>query len=339
MNAEAVAEIRERFEEALKACTDAAAVESLRVRYLGRKGILKGLFRELGKVPAGERKKLGRALNELRDRIESLLKERADRLGTDGARREEPFDVTLPGIPVEIGNEHPIYRTMDEICSVFERLGFEVVYGPEIETEYNNFEALNIAKDHPSRDPWDSYYVDDRFLLRSHTSPVQIRTMKKRRPPLRIVAPGKVFRPDTVDASHLPQFHQVEGLVVDEAVTFAHLKGTLDLWAKATYGPGVRTRFRPSFFPFTEPSAEVEVSCMLCDGREECPACKQTGWIEILGAGMVHPKVLENCGIDPERFTGFAFGMGVERIAMLKYGVRDIRLFLENRISFLKQFP
>jgi len=223
------------------------------------------------------------------------------------------------------------------MVEVFARLGFDVAYGPEIEHERNNFEALNIPLDHPSRDAFDTLYLERPWLLRSHTSPVQIRTMMREKPPIRIVAPGKVFRPDKADASHLPMFHQVEGLMIGEDVTFAHLKGMLLLFAEAMFGAGTKVRFRPSFFPFTEPSAEVDISCILC-GAKGCPACKGSGWMEILGSGMVHPKVLQNCNIDPEKYTGFAFGMGVERIAMLRHGVTDIRYFLENHFRFLDQF-
>jgi phenylalanyl-tRNA synthetase alpha chain len=325
------------FEKALGGCADGAAVEKLRVAYLGRKGLLREAFAGMSGMDPESRKELGRRLNELRARIESALEHKGKATSAERPGPGDSFDATLPGVMPPVGTRHPIYQTMESICETFERMGFDVAYGPEIETEYHNFEALNIAKNHPSRDPWDSFYIDGQYLLRSHTSPVQIRTMLKRKPPLRIIAPGKVFRPDTVDASHLPQFHQVEGLVVEEGITFAHLKSVLDMWAKATYGKEVSTRFRPSYFPFTEPSAEMEISCSVCKAAG-CAACKFTGWLEILGAGMVHPKVLENCGIDAERWTGFAFGMGVERIAMMRYGVRDIRLFVENRASFLDQF-
>ncbi|HVR86593.1 MAG TPA: phenylalanine--tRNA ligase subunit alpha, partial [Planctomycetota bacterium] len=246
-------------------------------------------------------------------------------------------DLSLPGRAPELGRRHPIYKTWDEICRVFMKLGFDVVYGPEIETEEHNFEALNIPLDHPARDGFDTFYIDPPYLVRSHTSPVQIRTMKERKPPIRVIAPGKVFRPDKPDAGHSPMFHQIEGLIVGPGITFAHLKGVLDLFAKSMWGGRTNIRFRPSYFPFTEPSAEVDVSCFIC-GAKGCPVCKGSGWVEILGSGMVHPKVLAGCGIDAERNTGFAFGMGVERITMLKYGVPDIRRFYENHFAFLRQF-
>lgn len=327
----------EGFESALREARDPASLEKLRVRYLGRKGLVREAFAGMAGMDPESRKELGRRLNELRERIEAALDRRVREAAEKRPAASDSFDATIPGVVPAVGTRHPIYQTMESVCDTFERMGFDIAYGPEIETEYHNFEALNIAKNHPSRDPWDSFYIGGEYLLRSHTSPVQIRTMLKRRPPLRIIAPGKVFRPDTVDASHLPQFHQVEGLVVEEGITFAHLKSVLDMWAKATFGREVRTRFRPSFFPFTEPSAEMEISCAVCSAQG-CAACKFTGWLEILGSGMVHPKVLENCGIDAERWTGFAFGMGVERIAMMRFGVRDIRLFVENRASFLLQF-
>jgi len=335
--AEAIEGIWGEFEKALDRCGDAASVENLRAGYLGRRGVLREAFAGMSGMDPESRREMGQRLNELRSRIEGALDQRERTAAPTRPATTDLFDATLPGIGPSVGTRHPIYRTMEGICEIFERMGFDIAYGPEIETEYHNFEALNIAKNHPSRDPWDSFYIDSQHLLRSHTSPVQIRTMLKRKPPLRVIAPGKVFRPDDIDASHLPQFHQVEGLVIEDGITFSHLKSVLDMWAKAMYGREIKTRFRPSFFPFTEPSAEMEISCVVC-GAKGCPACKFTGWIEILGAGMVHPKVLENCSIDPERWTGFAFGMGVERIAMMRYGVRDIRLFVENRISFLDQF-
>jgi len=326
-----IAELRAAFEE------DAARLspDRLRARYVGRQGRVRDLFGLLRSLPPEEKGSAGRKLNDLKAELEERLR---------GLQEDRPAlpavgktDLTLPGRAPEPGRRHPIYRTWDEIVGVFTRLGFDVVYGPEIETEQNNFEALNIPLEHPSRDAFDTFYLERPHLLRSHTSPVQIRTMRERRPPIRVIAPGKVFRPDTPDASHSPQFHQVEGLMVGPGVTFAQLKGVLDLFVKAMWGPEIRTRFRPSFFPFTEPSAEVDVSCFIC-GAKGCPACKQSGWMEILGSGMVHPKVLENCGIDPEENTGFAFGMGIERICMLKYGIPDIRLFTENRFAFLRQF-
>ncbi len=324
-----ISEIRRQFE-----ADGGIPPEKLRAKYLGRDGAVRELFGLLGKVPPDEKASAGKRLNELKSELERLI---------DGLPSAVPVapgpvvDLSLPGRAPEPGRRHPVYRTWDEIVRLFQRLGFEVVYGPEIETEYHNFEALNIPLEHPSRDAFDTFYVRKPYLLRSHTSPVQIRTMKERTPPIRVIAPGKVFRPDKPDAGHSPMFHQVEGLMIGEDVTFAKLKGVLELFAMSMWGADTKIRFRPSFFPFTEPSAEVDVSCFIC-GAKGCPACKGSGWMEILGSGMVHPKVLENCGIDSERFTGFAFGMGVERIAMLKYGIPDIRLFYENHLAFLRQF-
>ncbi|MBI2900772.1 MAG: phenylalanine--tRNA ligase subunit alpha [Planctomycetes bacterium] len=307
--------------------------ERLRSKYVGREGMVRELFGIVARLPADQKAAAGRRVNEFKAEIEARLNGAAPAPVAAGPA----VDKTLPGRAPEPGRRHPVYRTWEEIVRLFQRLGFDVVYGPEIETEYHNFEALNIPLEHPSRDAFDTFYVRKPYLLRSHTSPVQIRTMKERKPPIRVIAPGKVFRPDKPDAGHSPMFHQVEGLMVGEGVTFAKLKGVLDLFAKSMWGPDTKIRFRPSFFPFTEPSAEVDVSCFIC-GAKGCPACKQSGWMEILGSGMVHPKVLENCGIDPEKNTGFAFGMGIERIAMLKYGIPDIRLFYENHFGFLRQF-
>jgi phenylalanyl-tRNA synthetase alpha chain len=326
-----IAELKAAFEK------DAAALplEQLKGRYVGRDGAVRELFDAMKKLPADQKKTAGQKLNALKGELEAKVEELAK--SKPAAAPKEAVDLTLPGRAPSLGRRHPIQQTWDEIVRVFTKLGFDVVYGPEIETEANNFEALNIPLDHPARDGFDTFYIEPPYLLRSHTSPVQIRTMKSRKPPIRVVAPGKVFRPDKPDAGHSPMFHQVEGLLVGPGVTFAQLKGVLDLFVKSMWGPKTTVRFRPSFFPFTEPSAEVDVSCFLC-GAKGCPVCKQSGWVEILGSGMVHPKVLENCGIDAEANTGFAFGMGVERIAMLKYGIPDIRLFYENHFAFLRQF-
>jgi phenylalanyl-tRNA synthetase alpha chain len=326
-----ISEVKEAFEK------DAAVLsrDQLRSRYVGREGKVRDLFGLLKGLPPDLKGPAGQKLNAFKAELERRVE--AMRAAPPAAAAGAAVDLTLPGRAPELGRRHPIYRTWDGIVRVFTKLGFDVVYGPEIETEANNFEALNIPLEHPSRDAFDTFYVERPYLLRSHTSPVQIRTMKERKPPIRVIAPGKVFRPDKPDASHSPQFHQVEGLMVGPGVTFAQLKGVLDLFVKAMWGPETRTRFRPSFFPFTEPSAEVDVSCFIC-GAKGCSACKQSGWMEILGSGMVHPKVLENCGIDPEANTGFAFGLGVERICMLKYGIPDIRRFTENHFAFLRQF-
>jgi len=325
-----IAEVKQAFEKDAKTLP----LDQLRSRYLGRDGKVRELFALLKELPADQKGPAGKMLNDFKEYLEKQCGELAP---TEVHRPVEAVDLTLPGRGREPGRRHPIHKVYDEIVRVFTKLGFDVVTGPEIETEANNFEALNIPLEHPSRDAFDTFYIERPYLLRSHTSPVQIRTMKARKPPIRVIAPGKVFRPDKPDAGHSPMFHQIEGLMVGPDVTFAKLKGVLDLFVKAMWGPGTRTRFRPSFFPFTEPSAEVDVSCFLC-GARGCPVCKQSGWVEILGSGMVHPKVLENCGIDAEENTGFAFGMGVERITMLKYGIPDIRRFYENHFAFLRQF-
>jgi len=331
-----IGEVQAAFDEAQRDCRGVSEVEGLRIRFLGRQGEVRELFSLLGALPAEQKKDAGLRLNELKKRFEDRLAELQERAGRP-ERQGPRVDATLPGIAPEPGRRHPLYRTWDDICRIFLKLGFDVEYGPEIEDEFHNFDALNIPRDHAARDAFDTFYIEGSLLLRSHTSPVQIRAMKARRPPIRIIAPGKVFRPDTPDAGHSPMFHQVEGLMVGEDVSFAHLKGVLDLFAKAMWGPRTGTRFRPSFFPFTEPSADVEVTCVIC-GAKGCPACKHSGWMEILGSGMVHPRVLENCGIDPERYTGFAFGMGIDRICMLRYRIPDIRLLFENHFSFLEQF-
>ncbi|RPH47490.1 MAG: phenylalanine--tRNA ligase subunit alpha [Planctomycetota bacterium] len=309
--------------------------EQLKTKYIGREGVVRDLFALLKTVPPAEKGAAGQALNALKADLERRVEELAK--SKVAVSSKAAIDLTLPGRAPELGRRHPIYKTWDEITRVFTKLGFDIVYGPEIETEEHNFEALNIPMDHPARDGFDTFYIEAPYLVRSHTSPVQIRTMKSRKPPIRVIAPGKVFRPDKPDAGHSPMFHQIEGLIVGPGITFAHLKGVLDLFAKSMWGEKTNIRFRPSFFPFTEPSAEVDVSCFIC-GAKGCPVCKGSGWVEILGSGMVHPKVLEKCGIDPEANTGFAFGMGVERITMLKYGIPDIRRFYENHFAFLRQF-
>jgi phenylalanyl-tRNA synthetase alpha chain len=325
-----IRELRDEFAQE----PGSALAEHLRTRYLGREGKIRDLFGLLQKLPPDQKGPAGKKLNDLKSELEERIRGRA----APTAQKSAPgVDLTMPGRAPELGHRHPITRTWDQIARVFTKLGFDVVYGPEIETEYYNFEALNIPPDHPARDGFDTFYIQPPYLVRSHTSPVQIRTMKERRPPIRVIAPGKVFRPDKPDAGHSPMFHQIEGLLVAPDVSFAQLKGVLSLFAQSMWGPAARTRFRPSFFPFTEPSAEVDVSCFLC-GQKGCSVCKGSGWVEILGSGMVHPRVLENCGIDSEANTGFAFGLGVERIAMLRYGIPDIRRFYENHFAFLRQF-
>lgn len=333
-----IAELRQQGLDLVGKAADADELEAARVKLLGRRGGLTELLRGMGSVPAEERPKLGRLVNEVRAEVEGLLKERGAELRAEAREKQlaaEALDVTLPGWAPLTGGRHPLTRTLDEIKSTFIGLGFTVVEGPEIETDYYNFEALNIPPDHPARDMQDTFFITDDLLLRTQTSPVQIRTMQSEEPPVRIVAPGKVYRVDA-DVTHSPMFHQVEGLYVDEGVTFAELKGTLALLARELLGQRP-VRFRPSYFPFTEPSAEMDIECIMCAG-DGCRVCSHEGWLEILGAGMVHPQVLQNVGYDPEKWTGFAFGMGVERIAMLKYGIDDIRLFFENDVRFLRQF-
>lgn len=327
------------------AAADSESIEKLRIKYLGRKGLITELFKKMGEVPAAEKGETGQLINSLKNSVTKALDEKAVVVSAAGGARKEKIDITLPGIAKELGTIHPISRTIKEICGIFISLGFKVVEGPEIENEHYNFEALNIPLEHPSRDAFDTFYLADKWLLRSHTSPVQARFMEKNKPPLAIVIPGKVYRPDATDASHSFMFHQVEGLAVSDAIKFSDLKGVLTTFAKMMFGENTRMRFRPSFFPFTEPSAEVDISCILC-GRQEtgdkkqgrCSLCGGKGWLEILGAGMVNPKVFKNVGYDPKKVTGFAFGMGVERIAILKYGVTDIRMFFENDIRVLRQF-
>ena len=333
-------EIIELVEAARREISEAAApeaLEALRVRYLGRKGALTQVLRGLKGLDPETRRLAGAQANRAKENLEAALAEALTALKEAAARAAVPaIDVTLPGRRSPLGRLHPLTRTMEEVCDIFLHLGFEAVTGPEVELDWYNFEALNIPPDHPARDMQDTFYFNDKVLLRTHTSPMQIRVMEKRRPPVRIIAPGKVYRRDS-DMTHSPMFHQVEGLLVDRGVTFADLKGVLTEFVHQMFGPEVSLRFRPSYFPFTEPSAEIDIACVICRG-EGCRVCKITGWLEVLGAGMVHPAVFEAVGYDPEEFTGFAFGLGVERIAMLKYGIDDIRLFFDNDLRFLKQF-
>lgn len=320
------------------AAADEGALEDLRVRYLGRRGSLTAILRGLGDLPPEARPVVGQRANAVKAAIEGALEAR--RLALRAAARvglaADRLDSTLPGRPPMLGGLHPLTATLEDILEIFASLGFAVAEGPEVELDYYNFEALNIPKDHPARDMQDTFYITDEALLRTHTSPVQVRVMEAQPPPVRVVVPGKVYRRDA-DVTHSPMFHQVEGLLVDEGVTFADLKGTLTAFVRLFFGEATRLRFRPSFFPFTEPSAEVDISCVICRGAG-CRVCSQGGWLEILGAGMVDPEVFRFVGYDSERFTGFAFGMGVERIAMLRYGIDDIRLFFENDLRFLEQF-
>ncbi len=311
----------------------------LKTKYLGRKGMLTGVLRLLGSAPPNERPRLGKRSNEIKEilsgRIEAALASLAAE-GGDEALRRERLDLTLPGRKTGRGRIHPVRQVSDEVCAIFTALGFAIVEGPEVELDYYNFEALNIPRNHPARDMQDTFYVEDDIVLRTHTSPVQVRIMEKQPPPVRIISPGRVYRPDS-DVTHTPMFHQIEGLMVDEGITFSHLKGVLAAFVREVFGGDTLVRFRPSFFPFTEPSAEVDIRCVMCAGQG-CRVCKQSGWLEILGSGMVDPEVFRSVGYDPEKVSGFAFGLGVERIAMLKFGISDIRLFFENDWRFLSQF-
>jgi phenylalanyl-tRNA synthetase alpha chain len=336
-----IEELEREAHAAIEASRSSSELEQLRVAYLGRNGKLTQILRSLGQIPAEQRKDVGFEANRAKARLEALFESNlAAVLETEREqqRQRDRLDLTLPGRRPPRGAVHPITRVHDEIVAIFGGLGFSVAEGPEIETDFYNFEALNIPKDHPARDMQDTFYLSEDTLLRTHTSPVQIRTMRAAggRTPVKIIVPGRVFRRDVPDASHSPVFHQVEGLAVDRGITMGDLKGTLELFAREMFGPKSRTRFRPSFFPFTEPSAEVDVLCFMCGGAG-CRACKD-GWLEIGGSGMVHPRVLRNGGYDPEEVTGWAFGMGIDRIAMLKYGVDDLRLFFENDLRFLRQF-
>ena len=337
---ERLKQILEESKKQLQEAVSVADAEDVRVKVLGKKGQLTEILRSMGKLAPEERKELGQAANQVRSEVEKMLEETFESL--KGKAREAKFkaekiDVTEPGKLYKLGTKHPVTITIEEISRVFKSMGFTLTEGPEVETVFNNFDALNAGPNHPARDWTDTFYVNDDVLLRTQTSPVQVRTLLNQKPPIRVFAPGRCFRCDTPDATHSPMFHQVEGLVVDEGITMADLKGVLDSFAKQMFGPEARTKFRPHHFPFTEPSAEVDVSCFKCGGKG-CKVCKGSGWIEILGCGMVHPNVLKVGGLDTEKYTGFAFGMGVERVAMLKYGVDDIRLFYENDMRFINQF-
>jgi phenylalanyl-tRNA synthetase alpha chain len=333
---EEIKTIEKEAQELLASAKSEEEVEKIRVSFLGKKGKLTQMIKEIPNFPPQQRPFIGRVLNELKSNLSEAIETRLSFLRSI-SRKGETIDVTLPGIRPQLGRKHPLTQVIDEIKNIFIGLGFEVVEGPEIETEYHNFIALNIPPEHPVRDEHDSFYITDDILLRTETSAVQIRVMESRKPPIRIIAPGRVFRRDQVDATHSHTFHQVEGLMVDKGITFSDLKGVLTLFCERMFGKDVKMRFRPDYFPFTEPSADASISCIICGGRG-CRVCSYTGWLEILGCGMVHPQVLRNVGYDPSEWQGFAFGMGAERIAMLKYRIDDIRLFLENDLRFLKQF-
>lgn len=328
-------------EEAVRCLADQNAdIEAVRIRFLGKKGALTAVLRSMGQLSPEERPVIGQLANEVRQYIESSIAEKQEeqrqaKLAEKLTR--ERIDVTVPGTPIPVGRRHPLSLVKRQLEDIFVGMGFEIAEGPEVEYAYYNFNALNIPDNHPARDTQDTFYISDNILLRSQTSPVQVRTMEKQKPPIRIISPGRVYRSDAVDATHSPLFHQLEGLVVDKGITFADLKGMLELFAKNMFGANTKIRFRPHHFPFTEPSAEVDVSCFVCGGKG-CRLCKGEGYIEILGAGMVHPNVLRICDIDPDEYSGFAFGLGLERIVMVKYNIDDMRLLYENDVRFLSQF-
>jgi len=310
-------------------------IDALKIKYLGRNGLISSLMKELGSVSKEFKPQFGKAVNILKVEISEKINESLEN-NLKSQSKESDLDYTLPGRKVPMGNSHPLTLVLNQICDIFKQIGFSVSEGPEIESDFNNFTALNIKDDHPARDMHDTFYFDPKKLLRTHTSPVQIRTMKAGDPPFRIIAPGKVYRCDS-DVTHSPMFHQIEGLCIGTGINFGHLKSVLNIFAKNIFNESCSVRLRPSYFPFTEPSAEVDISCVMCGGKG-CRICSNSGWLEILGAGMVDPEVLKNVGIDPEVYTGYAFGVGVERVAMLKYAITDIRLFFENNYNFLKQF-
>lgn len=325
---------------ALEHVQDLKELDALRVKFLGKKGELTAILKQMGSLSAEERPVIGQIANEVRSAIEQSVAQNVERLkkaALEAKLKEETLDVTMPGKHHELGKQHPVSIVLDEIKEIFLGMGFDLAQGPEVEYDYYNFEALNIPKDHPARDTQDTFYINDDIVLRTQTSNVQIHVMENQKPPIRILAPGRVYRSDAVDATHSPLFHQIEGLVVDKGVTMADLKGTLETVAKRLYGEDAQVRFRPHHFPFTEPSAEMDIMCFHCHG-EGCRLCKGEGWIEILGCGMVHPKVLKTCGIDPEVYSGFAFGMGLERIVMRRFNIDDLRLLVDNDLRFLDQF-
>lgn len=328
---------REEFDNEIKLIDSGEKLEEIRIKYLSRSGLLSQLFDELKKVSKEEKPVLGKELNLLRDEVTNKFNSFKENLESAQTSKNQLVDLTLPGKLKTIGSKHVLTQTVDEIKNIFKGLGFAVALGPEIESDYYNFEALNFPPDHPARDMQDTYFVSNSFLLRTHTTPVQIRIMEKHKPPVRAIMPGRVYRNEAVSARSYCMFHQVDGIYVDTDVTFAELKGTLVSFAKQFYGENIKYRFRPSYFPFTEPSAEMDITCFLCHG-EGCRVCKYSGWLEVLGCGMVDPNVFKAVGYDSEKYTGYAFGMGIERTAMLKYGINDIRIFFENDIRFLKQF-
>jgi len=337
---EQLQKIKESTLSEINGLTDAKALEDLRVKVLGKKGELTAILKQMGKLSAEERPLIGQLANDVRTEIESALSEKNNALKSAQLMqqlKEESIDVTMPGVRQPMGKRHPLNIVLEDLKSIFRGMGYTVVDGPEVEETKYVFDMLNTDEGHPARDPQDTFYITDKILLRTQTSSVQIRTMLKEKPPIAIISPGRVYRSDAVDATHSPIFHQCEGLVIDKKVRFSDLKGTLEIWAKRLYGEDIKLRFRPHHFPYTEPSAEVDLQCFKCGGTG-CPLCKGEGWIEMLGSGMVHPQVLINCGIDPNEYSGFAFGIGLERIAMMRYNIDDMRLLYENDSRFLTQF-
>jgi phenylalanyl-tRNA synthetase alpha chain len=332
----AIEQIQQEALKELEAAEDAESIKTISIKYLGRKGAVTQFLRNISSLPAEIRPEAGKKANETKKNLDALFKKALMHLETSIREAGDRIDVSLPGRVTSRGSLHPITQINQKICDIFTRLGFDVAEGPEVETDYYNFEALNIPQNHPARDMQDTFYISNSIVLRTHTSPTQPRIMEKQRPPVRIIAPGKVYRCDS-DLTHTPMFHQVEGLLVDENISFGDLKGVLTAFAHQMFDKETSLRFRPSYFPFTEPSAEVDIRCVICKGSG-CRVCSNTGWIEVLGSGMVHPAVFENVGYDTTRYSGFAFGMGVERIAMLKYGIDDIRKYFENDLRFLRQF-
>ena len=337
---EKIEEIRKSAKEKLVEIQNLQELQDLKVKYLGKKGELTSILKGLGSLSAEERPKVGSMVNELRDEIEKSVQEVESNIKAkllEQKLEKEKIDVTMPSKNVNLGTKHPITQIIDEVKEIFLGMGYSIADGPEVETTHYNFDQLNTPADHPARDLQDTFYITEDVILRTQTSPVQARVMENQKPPIKIICPGAVYRSDTLDATHSPVFHQIEGLVVDKNIKMSELKGTLEMFAKNCLGPNTKIRFRPHHFPFTEPSAEADVSCFVCGGKG-CRVCKGEGWIELLGCGMVHPNVLKNCGIDPEEYSGFAFGFGVERIAMAKFGIDDLRLLYENDARFLKQF-
>lgn len=335
---EKITAVLDAAKERLNTAKEISAIDEIRVKYLGKKGELTGILKQLGALSPEERPKVGQLVNKAKTELDDLIKTKIAEIkekALNESLKAEKIDVTMPGKRQNMGYKHPLSVVLDELKEIFMGMGYSIVEGPEVELDYYNFEALNLPKDHPARDTQDTFYISDNVLLRTQTSPVQVRVMEKQKPPLRIISPGRVFRSDEVDANHSPLFHQIEGLAVDKGITMGDLKGTLETFAKRLYGEDSVVRFRPHHFPFTEPSAEMDIQCFNCGGKG-CRLCKNEGWIEILGCGMVHPKVLENCGIDPEEYQGFAFGIGLERIVMRKFKIDDMRLLYENDMKFFK---